>query len=151
MPETNSVPYVKPRDVILQTNRCKTQEFVRNYWVATVEPHITREDLMNPEFWANLSFQFKQYDRIEVGSDDCQFFAEYLVLSADKTSAYLKELRWLDLSKKPVVKDAKFKVQWRGRHAKWSVVNIKTKSILKEDLAAKLDAEKWLANYLETI
>ncbi len=139
------------RDVILQINRINTQEAVRNYWVATVEPHITREDLMTPGFWANIAFSFKQYDRIEVGSDDCQFFAEYLVLSADKTAVYLKELRWLDLSKKPVVKDVPFEAKWRGRHAKWSVVNTKTKAVLKEHLEAKLDAEKWLTEYMERI
>ena len=96
MPETLGL--APKRDVILQTNRINLQDSVRNYWVATVEPHIVQDDLMNPAFWANIAVAFKQFDRIEVRQDDGKFWAEYLILSADKNSAHLRELTWEDLT-----------------------------------------------------
>ena len=140
------------RDVILQTNRCKPQEFVRTNWVATVESHVTREDMMTPRFWSNVAVQFRQFDRIDVRQDDGKFYAEYLILNADKTSAYLKELIWVDLTDNEVkTKEAEFKYQWRGPHAKHSIVRTRDGSVMVEKLDARVDAEKWLANYLETI
>ena len=140
------------RDVLLQTTRIKLQELVRNYWVATVEPHITREDIMLPSFWANIAVAFKQFDRIEIRQDDGKFFAEYLILSADKNSAHLWELNWVDLTKKKIVKkDVGYEYKWRGPHALHSIIRTKDNSVMVEKLDTRLAAEKWLTKYLETI
>ena len=139
------------RDVVLQPNRINTQDFNRNWWVATVEPHITREDLLVPSFWANIAVQFKQFDRVEVRTDDGQYFSEYLVLSCDRTSAYLKELTWVDLSEKTTSKSPEYETKWRGPHAKFSVIRIKDSSVMVEKLESKPEAETWLVEYLRKI
>ena len=140
------------RDVILQTPRINLQDSVRNYWVATVEPHITRDDLMLPSFWANIAVAFKQFDRIEVRQDDGKFWAEYLILSADKNSAHLRELTWEDLTTDTLAKrDVGYKYKWRGPHALHSIIRSKDNAVMIDKLDTKLAAEKWLANYLETI
>jgi len=149
MPETLGL--APKRDVILQTNRINLQDSVRNYWVATVEPHITREDLLKPDFWANIAVAFKQFDRIEVRQDDGKFFAEYLILNSDKNSAYLKELTWLDLDDKPKGSKAEFKYKYRGPYAKHSIIRTKDDSVMVEKLETKIDAEKWLADHLRKI
>jgi len=150
MPETLGL--APKRDVILQTPRINLQDSVRNYWVATVEPHITRDDLLNPPFWANIAVAFKQFDRIEVRQDDGKFFAEYLILSADKTSAYLKELNWYDLtSNRAKAKNVGYEYKWRGPHAMHSIIRSKDGAVMVEKLDTKIAAEKWLVQYLETI
>ena len=149
MPETLGI--VPKRDVLLQVNRINLQESVRNYWVATVEPHITRDDLLVPTFWANIAHAFKQFDRIEVRQDDGKFFAEYLVLQQDKTAAYLKELTWYDLSKKVEVKNPDYMYKYRGPHAKHSIIRVKDGSVLIEHLETKAEAERWLTEYLDRI
>jgi hypothetical protein len=139
------------RDVMLQTTRINLQESVRNYWVATVEPHITREDLLEPSFWSNIALSFRQFDRVEVRQDDGKFFAEYLVLHADKTAAYLKELNWVDLEKKVKTQNPDFQYKYRGPHAKHSIVRVKDGSVLIEYLETKAEAERWLTEYLDKI
>ena len=140
------------RDVILQITRINLQESIRNYWVATVEPNITQEDLLVPGFWANIAVAFKQFDRIEVRQDDGKFWAEYLVLSADKNSANIKELTWYDLTKEVSAnKNADFVYKYRGPYAMHSIVKIKDGSVMVEKLPTKAAAEKWLNEYLEII
>ena len=147
-----AVKVTPKREVILHIPRINLQESVRNFWVATVEPHITREDLLNPSFWANISNAFKQFDRIEVRQDDGKFWAEYIVLHQDKTAAYLKEINWVDLMEKKVeIKNPDFKYQYRGPHAKHSVIRVADNSVLIEKLETKASAEKWLLEYLDKI
>jgi len=142
---------VPNRDVLLQITRINLQESVRNHWVATVEPHITREDLLAPSFWANIAVAFKQFDLVEVRQDDGKFWAEYLVLQQDKTSAYLKELHWYDLSEKVKVKNPEYAYKYRGPHAKHSIIRVKDSSVLIEHLETKAEAERWLVEYLDKI
>jgi len=106
---------------------------------------------MTPGFWANVSYQFKQFDRIEVRQDDGKFWAEYLILSADKTSAYLKELRWYDLTGVPQKDNADFEYKYRGPYAMHSIVKTKDGTVMVEKLPTKVAAEKWLADYMERI
>lgn len=146
----NAVTELK-RDVSIQTNRVRTQELGRNMWIVTVEPNITREDLLLPQFWANIAKNLTQFDRIEVRVDDGSFFAEYLVLSCDRVSAYLKELTWYDLTEKSKSVTPEYEVKWRGPHGKHSVIRLKDKSLMIEHLASKAEAERWLTEYLGKI
>ncbi len=140
------------RDVILQMTRIGLQDADRNWWIVTVEPHIVRSDFMNPAFWANAAYQFAQFDRIEIRQDDGKFWAEYLVLQADKNSAYLRELNWVDLTKDSVpIKNVDYQYKWRGPYAKHSIVRKKDGSVMVEKLPTKVAAEKWLTEYLERI
>ncbi|HUV52108.1 MAG TPA: hypothetical protein VMW64_03435 [Dehalococcoidia bacterium] len=139
------------RDVMLQINRVGTQEMTRNVWVATVEPHIVKEDLETPGFWANIAPRFVQFDRIEVRQDDGKFFAEYLILNCDRTSAQVHELSWVDLSTKAKPeKQSLYVYKFRGPHGKHSIVRTSDGALMTEKLESKDAALKWLTEYLET-
>ena len=76
----------------LLSKRIKPQDYVRTWWVATIEAGVTREDVLEPDFWSYVSIDFKPYDRIEVRTDDSEWFGEYIVMSCDRTFAVVHEL-----------------------------------------------------------
>lgn len=148
-----------PRSVM--PGRVKHAEMARNYWVVTVEQGTTKEEINRPEFWALVGKQFKPYDRIEVRSDDGTFFAEYLVLSADRAWAKVHELSFVNLGTQDVslteantiAYRAKFKVEWRGPHLKHCVERTDGTKVerLKEGIQEKAEANRWLDGHLKTV
>ena len=144
---------LKPaRDVTLSPSRINTSEFVRTFWVATVEPCVEREDFLDPSFWAHIALKFRQFDRIEVRYDDGRAWGEFLVLSADRTSAVVKELVWKNLIKSvKAVVDPKFLYKWRGPHAMHSIIRKKDDHVMVEKLETQSEALRWLSEYLGKI
>ena len=148
-----------PRSVM--PGRVKLAESARNYWVVTVEQGTTREEILKPEFWALVGKTFRPYDRIELRADDGTFFAEYLVLSADRAWAKVEELRWVALGTKDVSLTqaagadlrARYKVEWRGPHLKHCVERKDGANVerLKEGFSDKAEATVWLESHLKTI
>lgn len=109
--------------------RFKQAEFVRHIFCATPEAGTTIEQLLKPEYWANISEQLKPGYRIEVMPEDGEFFAELVVRSCDRTSATTMPLRVVYLNALPVSveqpsvdADPEFYVKFRGPHAKWCVM-----------------------------
>lgn len=140
------------RDVTLPPSRINTDEFVRTFWCCTVEPHILRSDFLDPTFWAHIANRFRQFDRIEVRYDDGQAWGEFLVLSATKTSAVVKELTWKKLITSEKAKiDPAYKYTWRGPHAKHSIVRVKDNTVMVEKLETHSDALRWLSEHLGKI
>ena len=141
--------------------RVKSAEIARNFWVATVEQGVTREDLKRPEFWALVGKNFKPYDRLEVRADDGTFFAEYVVLSADRAWAKVQELSFHMLGTQDVslteaqAKEhrARFSVEWRGPHLKHCVERKDGSKVerLKEGISDKAEASQWLESHLKTV
>lgn len=144
------------RDVKLNHTRMKEADYLRTLWVVTVEQGVTREDLMNPSFWGHVANQFRPYDRIEARSDDGTFFAEYLILSCERTYAKVKELTWVSLTTQDVAmtqdeKLEEYEYMWRGPHGKHSIIRKGDKEVMVEKLESKEDALKWLENHKKVI
>lgn len=148
-----------PRNVM--PGRVKTAEAARNTWVVTVEQGVTREDIKRPEFWSLVSKTFRAYDRIEVRSDDGSFFAEYLVLTADRAWAKVHELRYETLGTQDVSLTAahladlrqRYAVKWNGPHLKHCVERTVDGKVerLKEGCQDKAEAQTWLDDHLKTV
>ena len=130
--------------------RVRQEEFERTTWVVTVESGVSREDVLEPDFWAYVAMKFKPYDRVELRTDDSAFFAEYLILSSDRVSAYLKELNYWDLKTKgKVSKDSLYVVRWMGPHGKWSVIRTSDSATLESKMGTEQAAMEWLTTYLK--
>lgn len=156
MPENTQAT---PRNVM--PGRVKIAEAARNYWVVTVEQGTTREEILRPEFWSLVSKNFRPYDRIEVRSDDGIFFAEYLVLSADRAWAKVHELKWTALGTSDVSltealaaeQRQRHTIVWRGAHLKHCVERKDGEKVerLKEGCQDRAEAQTWLESYLKTV
>lgn len=141
--------------------RCKPAEVARNWWVVTVEQGVTREDLRRPEFWALVAAKFKPYDRVEARCDDGTYFAEYIVLSADRAWAKMHELRFEALGTQDVsLTEAnaadirkRYEIKWRGPHLKHCVERKDGSAVerLKEGCQDQAEASQWLEEHLKTV
>jgi hypothetical protein len=141
--------------------RCVSAEFARNSWAVTVEQGTTREDLRRPEFWSLKAKDFRPYDRIEVRVDDGVYFAEYIVLSADRAWAKLHELRFEYLGTQDVsLTEAqaadirtRYAIEYRGPHLRFCVERKEGTNVerLKEKFQDKAAASMWLEDHLKTV
>lgn len=141
--------------------RCKPAEIARNYWVVTVEQGTTQDDLKRPEFWALVGKNFRPTDKIEVHCDDGTFFAEYLVITADRAWAKVHELRFERLGIQDVALTqshaadirSRFSVKYNGPHLRFCVERKDGEKVerLKEKCADQAEASAWLEGHLKTV
>ena len=152
--EKKAAPAVMP-------HRKKEAAQARNHWVVTVEPGVTRQDLMRPDFWAHMGKDFRPYDRVEVRCDDGTFFAEYIVRTADRTWANVQELAFhmlgtqdISMTQAQILEErGRYRIEYRGPHLMHCVERKDGKDYvrLKEKCQDKAEAGLWLENHLKTV
>ena len=142
------------RDVKLSPNGITPAEGIREIWSSTAAYGVTREDIENPGYWAHVAARLRNKARIEVHAEDGSFYAEYLVINADKTWAKVLCLRFIDLKEtaKLTAEQATsifsgYDVKFRGPR-KWSVVRKSDNAVLQEGMHSEEDSRKWLAVHL---
>lgn len=132
--------------------RVRQEEYIRTTWVCTVESNISPKDLMEPDFWSYVAMKFKPYDRIEVRTDDGAFFAEYLILSCDRTYATLHQLSLHQLGTKANPnKSSLYEYKWGGPYGKHGIVRTSDSEMMINKLETKKEALDWLTQHEETI
>lgn len=128
-------------------------------WTLTAEEGTTIETVLKPEFFANIAVNLRPYDKIHVRVDTGDWYAELLVLQAERNWARVCVLRYLDFteeterSSEPVTADSPlmdYKIQFRGPHLKYSVIRKSDNEVLKEKCENKGEAQFWLDNYLKS-
>jgi len=142
-------------------NRLGLVEHEQIMYVATVEQGTTREDILNPMFWAHVAPKLRPYTEITVRCDDGTLYAKLLVTQAERTWARVHVLAWHDLTTQDVAKSKKdpvkvdedrYKVTQRGPVLKWCVMDTATNppTPIREKEATRLDAITWLDGFLKT-
>lgn len=128
---------------ILQ-NRVKSAEYIRTVWAAQPESGTTLDEMLLPEYWANVAKTIKVGDRIDVTAEDGSWFAELYVRSAQPLALKVFVLRHTVFDA-PRVKDAisPYDVRHRGG-AGWSVVRLSDKAVLFEGGKDRTVAEDWI-------
>ena len=134
--------------------RFKSTEHVNNDWTLTVESNVSLEDVLTPEFLANVAAQLRPYDHVRVRTDTGEWYAELLVMSAGRTWAKLRPLYKLDLAatETEVSPEAQegYEILHRGPHLKFCVVRKSDKQPLKEQFDTKKEARDWLMDFART-
>ena len=139
----------KKRSVQVNPNRMKRAETLRTLWCVNAQPGSIREDFLQPEYWSHIAALLEPLHRLEVRADDGTYWAEYLVISCERTWAKVKELRWVDLTEvaEEDLSLTEYKYLFRGPHCKHSVIRIKDKVVMAEKLPTKDDALAWIVNH----
>ncbi len=142
------------RDVTLNPSGLTPAEHVRETWCITAAFGTRREDIENPSYWAHVAQKLRPKSKIEVFTEDGSFYAEYLVLSSDKTWAKVLNLRFVDLKKLATIPEEQaktitdgYEIKFRGPK-KWSVIRKSDRAVLQEGLHSEQDAGKWLEVHL---
>jgi hypothetical protein len=135
----STAPVERKVEALTHTN-LKEAEFVRPVYCATIPIGTLPEDLLKPEYWAHVATHLRPWARIEARAEDGTWFAEYIVLSVDRTWARVRMLGKYNLTNNDVslsqaekVTQSGFEVKWRGA-AKWSVIRKADSAVLKEGM-----------------
>lgn len=109
----------------LQPSRIQLAEHMRNIHFVRPEPGTPVEVLMEPAYWAHVSAHLKPGDRIEVFPPERTYFAEFIVLDAQKLSAEVAVLRFEKLTKASEnvkdLRDGEYLCTWKGDALQWAV------------------------------
>jgi len=132
----------------LATNRIQTAEYMRTIWYVTPESGTPMESLLDPKYWAHVSWQFKPRDRIEVDCEDGSYFGELMVIDAGRLFAKV-ELLWEHKFTATEVagEQSLYEVKWAGRHAKWRVMRKADKVVLQDGFEDRQAADLWAASH----
>jgi hypothetical protein len=144
------------RAVTLSPAGATQAEQVRNIWAITTEYGTTREDIEKPEYWSHVAARLRPRDRIEVMSGGGDFYAEYMVLSRDRTWAKVVATTYIDLTKAGAVSAEQaisimdgYEIKHRGPK-RWSVLRKDDRAVLQEGMQSEEDCKKWLEVHLKT-
>jgi hypothetical protein len=142
------------RVVILNPQRVGLAEQRRQEWVVDAEEGTTIEDIMDPAYWSHMSAQFQVFDHVEVRLETGEWIAELIVLTPGRNYArvFLKAKHDLMSAEKDEPQTAiTHKVEFKGPQRKHVVIRIADGAVIQEGIAAKSEAQAWLAAYLKTI
>ena len=150
-----------PRQLI--NPRLQLAEHARNVHVATVEPGLTIEDVQDPAFLAHVAKRIREFDHIEVRTEDKAWFAELFVIEVGPLFVKTALLRYVELSGGAAAKQATgeaaksadaapaaegFTTVWKGPHKRFCVVRDSDRAIVHENAATKEDGDAWIAKHL---
>lgn len=136
--------------------RMKLIEQRRNHFFFDIPTDVKPDDLLEPKYWAHVSRKFKQCDRIEAICEDFTWHMELIVGDAGLGFAVMVELSRKDLVKVTPAEVgvgmlADHAVEHAGTHAKWRVIRLTDKHVLKDKFETKGQALTWLQGYSTTV
>lgn len=108
----------------LRPARLEVAEQARRHYSAAVDKGVTLEDCLKPEFWQHVGDKLSPTDWIEVQPDDGSWYALLLVRSADRISARVAVINYVELSSggdDSNIGSVDMKVVWSGRYTKWRI------------------------------
>jgi hypothetical protein len=131
-------------------NRFRSADFKRNIWHIIVAHDVVLEELLHPDYWRNVAAKVKLGDRIEVELEDSSAFFEFYV--KDRGSnwlrlALMREVRFSDDAVE-LPENPDYTTTYKGRIKKWCIIRNVDNQILREGFEDRIEASKWLADYV---
>lgn len=134
------------------TSRFQSAEYARTYYVYTVEAKTPYEALFEPAYWAHICSEkgLRAYDVIEVRTDEGLYFAQLLVLQADRLSARVAEIAYADLTKarasQATAASSGVRIRYAGPHHKWRIERVSDSAVIQHGFADEISAQVWMAD-----
>lgn len=110
------------------------------------------EDVLEPEFWAQVAYKLRVGDEIIVHTDDMTYYARLLVRDVGGPSlqrvpnrAIVAELMHQQLG--PLAKELRNKTheaKFMGPHLKWCVIALSDQQVLKDGFSTAEEAQGWM-------
>jgi hypothetical protein len=120
----------------------------RQNWFISLPDTCTKEDLLNPSFYAHVAERIRPQDTIEVVAKGSSFYAELFVLSADKNSVKVSILRWVDFQENS--DDYNTSTQYNARYVAgfgYQVVRLSDKKAMNDTgFGTKKEAAAYIAS-----
>lgn len=141
------------KHVEIKLSQISETPFVRTAHTVVAKQGQTLEDLLQPNAWAHVATRIKQWDRIEVVSEDNTFMAELFVVAQSRLWLRVVPIFVVDLTETNDIPedDEEYTVKWRGPLMKHCVVRTADDSNVLEKIASKEDALKAKVEYEKTL
>lgn len=137
------------RVVPLSVTRWQLGEFMNSRHSVSPASGTPFEDLLRPEFWANIT-RMRAGDILEIRPEDQSYYAELYVLKRERNAASVAVIREpirLVCAFKPAAGEVLFKVEFAGPHGKWRVIRISDKAVMRDRFENEAEARAWLGEY----
>ena len=137
------------RNPVLTEQRIGGNDYLRQDFVVTAEEGTTKDDVLQPGYWAHVAGRFQKFDRIEVRQETGEWTMDLIVNDAGRNWAKVHVMHVYDLapaSAEPPVA-LEHKVEWKGPHLKFCVIRVSDGSKLQEGFPDRSAAEAWLKNH----
>lgn len=137
------------RSNILDPQRHRLAEEVRNAWVVNAEEGTTIEDVLQPGYWAHIASRLRPYDHIEVRLETGEWVAQLMVISQGLNWAKVHMLNqfMLNANAEPPPASQKYEVKWGGPQHKWRVVRLADSEVISKGHDSAMEGQLWLQNY----
>ena len=135
--------------VPLPVTRWQLGEFINNRHSVPPASGTPFEDLLRPEFWANI-VRMAAGDIIEVRPEDQSYYAELYVLKRERNAAIVAVIRppvKLEGAFKLTPGVKAYKVEFSGSHGKWRVVRLSDNTTVRDRFGSEGEARRWLDDY----
>lgn len=130
-------------------------------WVHYAQAGVSLDDVLKPDYWANVASRFRMYDKIEVIFDEYNCWAEFLVVKIDNVSnqnLVNRTAQWavielinsynLPLSDKNVsnkvntdeLDEKEYFVKYLNPHKRYAIIRASDNSIIEEGIHSKEEA-----------
>lgn len=132
----------------MEVTGLKPAEANRNIWFATVAEDVNPKDLLVPEYFTNVAYNLRPRDKIEVWAIDGSWYAEYLVMQADRLWARVTMLIKIDTNKViSVKKESAYESYWGGPSLLWCVRRKSDKERMATKFEDQVGAENWIKEH----
>lgn len=146
-----------PKQSPVTRDRFSPREQRQNEWVCTMQFGAHPTAALDPTYWSFVAQDMRPYDKIQVRVDDGTWYGELLVKGCERTWAAVEWMPGfpMDLTTQDVAiteaQQVSFDVKWRGPKCMFSVVNVKTGAVVKDEFSRRDDANAYLREHIRTI
>lgn len=118
-----------------------------------VEAGTAPAAILHPAFWGNVASRLRPLDRIEVMDDAGAWLVVLLVRAVGPAEAIVVELwrREFEAAAALAQTPAAFEVRWVGHRNRWAVLRAVDKSIVREGLQSREEAEEYIRSHVKAL
>lgn len=118
-----------------------------NRWRVDLPEGITREDVMDPNYWQHVAVMFKPGDEIVCMPDNMAWKLVLHVVGAGRLYAHVAEESYFELAplEQTIRLPSIYEVKFKGTHHKWAV--IRGGNPLKDGFETEALARRYAANH----
>lgn len=133
--------------------RYKLGEHARNVHRVNLEVGTTREELLDPAFFVNVSGSMRAGDIIEAVLDDYSRFFSLLIQKADRISVKVAVISDVTFEDAPAAEAPAedFRIEHAGAQEQWRVIRLTDGVVIKTGLASEAAAKRELTHHCKTL
>ena len=140
---------VKRKVRAIQPSRFKEQQFLNTVYFCEVDSFTTRDDLLEPEFWAHVAKGVRPGDEIKVMFEDNSYWCWFLVTGAGTTRLTVKLLQEavLQAQTSMSVDIGSYVIDYKGRVDKHTITRKADGKLMNRGISTKALAVSQAQNY----